>query len=339
MMGGAGNGRGEGNGKGEGRGEGEGEGWSTMAGERNGRDGSPQVVVVGAAARDIAPDDPRGWRLGGGVAYSALTTARLGLATGAIVGVDREAATADELDLLRDAGVDVRIVPLERSPVFDNVETPEGRIQLGHVPSDPLPTDAVPDDWRAAPAWILAAVADELPAAWADVPSRTALVGAGWQGLLREVIGGERVRRRAPGPSPIIAPADVVGVSRDDLGPDAPVRELCRFLHRDATLVLTQGDQGGLVMSAGPDGATAMYRYPAIPSAGIVDPTGAGDVFLAALVAARAEPRLVGGRLGQRFDLRLAAAVASLVLEDRGLLGVPDRSAVRRRMAPGRRVV
>ena len=40
-------------------------------------DPAPDVVVVGAAARDIAPDDPRGWRLGGGVSYSALTTARL----------------------------------------------------------------------------------------------------------------------------------------------------------------------------------------------------------------------------------------------------------------------
>src|SRR5439155_22807898 len=54
-------------------------------------DPAPDVVVVGAAARDIAPDDPRGWRLGGGVSYSALTTARLGLRTAALVGVDRTA--------------------------------------------------------------------------------------------------------------------------------------------------------------------------------------------------------------------------------------------------------
>jgi hypothetical protein len=27
----------------------------------------PDVVVVGSAARDIDPTDPRGWRLGGGV--------------------------------------------------------------------------------------------------------------------------------------------------------------------------------------------------------------------------------------------------------------------------------
>lgn len=297
---------------------------------------APQVLVVGAAARDIATDDPRGWRLGGGVAYSALTTARLGLQTAALVGVDRDAATALELDLLRHAGVVVHLVPLERGPVFDNVETPEGRIQVGHESADPIPVEALPDEWRTAPAWILATVADELPPAWAEVPDESALVAAGWQGMLREVVAGQRVRRRPPGTSPIVARADLVGVSRDDLGPDAPVSDLFRFLHPGATLVLTQGDHGGLVMTAGRDGASAMYHYPAIRSPAIVDPTGAGDVFLAALLAARAEPRLVGGRLDQRFDVLLAAAVASLVLEGRGLLGVPERSAVRRRMTAGR---
>jgi sugar/nucleoside kinase (ribokinase family) len=64
-----------------------------------------------------------------------------------------------------------------------------------------------------------------------------------------------------------------------------------------------------------------------------VDPTGAGDVFLAALAAARIEPRLVGGRIRQGFDLLLAAAAASLVLEGPGMLGVPSRDAVRSRMA------
>ena len=35
----------------------------------------PTLVVVGAATRDIAADDPRGWKLGGGVTYSALAAA------------------------------------------------------------------------------------------------------------------------------------------------------------------------------------------------------------------------------------------------------------------------
>ena len=48
------------------------------------------MLVVGAACRDITEDDPRGWRLGGGVSYSALTVARLGVPTRAVIGVDED---------------------------------------------------------------------------------------------------------------------------------------------------------------------------------------------------------------------------------------------------------
>jgi sugar/nucleoside kinase (ribokinase family) len=296
----------------------------------------PLVVVVGAAARDLADDDSRGWRLGGGVSYSALTTARLGLPTAAIVGVDTLASTAAELDLLREAGVDVHLVPLDHGPIFVNIERPEGRLQLCGGASDPIPVSSIPPSWRSAPGWILAPVAAELPPAWADAPASDALVAVGWQGLLRELEAGQPVRHVAPRADPIIGRADLVGMSRDDVDRAIPLAELYGLLHRGASLAITQGDHGGLIAhgSRGDHAAALELRhYPAIPSHAAVDPTGAGDVFLAALAAARIEPRLVGGRIGQGFDLLLAAAAASLVLEGPGMLGVPTRDAVRRRMA------
>ena len=297
---------------------------------------APVVVVVGAASRDIAEDDPRGWRLGGGVSYSALTTARLGLPTGAIVGVDEAASTATELDLLREAGVQVHLVELEHGPVFVNIERPEGRLQLCRSHSDPLPVAAVPPAWRRAPGWILAPVAAELPPDWAQLPADDAFVAVGWQGLLRELEAGEPVRHVAPRPDPIIRRADLVGLSRDDVDRNVPLADLYGLLRRGASLAVTQGDRGGLVAHGAHgdrDAALELRHYPAVPSHELVDPTGAGDVFLAALAAARIEPRLVGGRIGQGFDLLLAAAAASLVLEGPGMLGVPLRDAVRERMA------
>ena len=89
-------------------------------------------------------------------------------------------------------------------------------------------------------------------------------------------------------------------------------------------------------MEGGPDGPGHPRHYPPVRSRNPIDPTGAGDVFLAALAAARIEPRLVAGRVDAGFDLLLAAAAASLVLEGRGLLGVPDRAAVTERMAAAR---
>ena len=301
---------------------------------------APTVVVVGAATRDLVDDDPRGWRIGGGVSYSALTTARLGLPTAALVGVDRLAAGAAELDLLREAGVEVRLVELEHGPVFANIERPEGRLQICSDHSDRLPVAAVPSEWRPAPGWILAPVAGELGPEWADVPTDEAIVAVGWQGLLRELDAGQPVRHVAPRTDPIITRADLVGLSQDDVERDAALADLYGLLRRGASLAVTQGDRGGLVVHGAHgdhEAALELRHYPAVPSHGAVDPTGAGDVFLAALAAARIEPRLVGGRIGQGFDLLLAAAAASLVLEGPGLLGVPSRAAVRARMAEARR--
>jgi sugar/nucleoside kinase (ribokinase family) len=299
----------------------------------------PTVVVVGSAARDLVDDDPRGWRLGGGVSYSALTTARLGLRTAAIVGVDEAASTATELDLLREAGVEVHLVPLEHGPIFVNIERPEGRLQRCGDHSDAVPVTAVPAAWRAAPGWILAPVAAELPPAWADVAADEAFVAVGWQGLLRELEAGLPVRHIAPRPDPIIRRADLVGLSRDDVDREIALSDLYGLLRRGASLAVTQGDQGGLIVHGAHgdhDASLELRHYPAVPSLASVDPTGAGDVFLAALAAARIEPRLVGGRIGQGFDLLLAAAAASLVLEGPGMLGVPTRAAVRQRMAEAR---
>jgi sugar/nucleoside kinase (ribokinase family) len=293
---------------------------------------TPTIVVVGAAARDLDDDDPRGWRLGGGVTYSALVTARLGVPTAALMGVDALSEDAHELELLRAAGVDLRTVVLDRGPVFRNIERPGGRLQHSEGPSDAIPPAAIPEDWLGAPGWILAPVASELPDAWADAPSSEATVAVGWQGLLRDLRADAPVRHMTPEPGPIIARADIVGISRDDVDPSIPLDTLASHLHPWATLVMTQGDAGGVVIETGVDGRRRLRHYPPVRARDLADATGAGDVFLAAFAAARIEPRLVGGRIAAGFDLLVAATAASLNIEGIGLYGVPDRAAVRERM-------
>jgi sugar/nucleoside kinase (ribokinase family) len=293
---------------------------------------TPTIVVVGAATRDLSDDDPRGWRLGGGVTYSALVAARLGVPTAALMGVDAVSERAQELDLLREAGVELHTVLLDRGPVFRNIERPEGRLQWSEGPSDPVPTSAIPEDWLAAPGWILTPVAAELPDAWADAPSAEATVAVGWQGLLRELRVDAPVRHTAPASGPIIARADIVGISRDDVDPSMTIDTLAGHLHPWATLIVTQGDSGGVVIETGADGQRRLRHYPPVRARQLADATGAGDVFLAAFAAARIEPRLVGGRIAAGFDLLVAATAASLNIEGIGLHGVPDRVAVRDRM-------
>ncbi len=60
-----------------------------------------------------------------------------------VLGLDDEAATARELDLIRGAGAEIVEVPLERGPIFTNVETLAGRIQTCGSLSDPVPIEAL----------------------------------------------------------------------------------------------------------------------------------------------------------------------------------------------------
>jgi sugar/nucleoside kinase (ribokinase family) len=292
---------------------------------------SPCVVVVGAAARDVTPDDPRGWRLGGGVTYSALTAARLGVRTAALIGVDHLASTASELDALRAAGCTVVTVPLEHGPVFENVEGPGGRVQTAVEVADPLPVSSFPAEWRSARGWILAPVASELPLTWADVPPPDATVAFGWQGILRRLASGERVLPLAPGPSQLLLRANITGVSRHDLLHDLSFDALRKLLGTPSELLLTSGDKGGYLLELGSEGSSRIVRYPAIPDRGVVDPTGCGDVMLAALLACRIA---LGPGAGHRgAQLLMAATAASLTTERVGLGGVPTRAEIEQRLA------
>lgn len=288
-----------------------------------------EVLHIGSACRDVDAEDPRGWRLGGGVTYAALTTARLGLRTAAVVGVDGDARGASEFDALRAAGVDILFVPLSEGPIYHNVETPDGRVQTCVQPGVPLPIPPLPESWSTATAWSMVPVAGEIGHRWAAALPDGAFVAVAWQGLLRHLIAGQRVTPRTPEASPLLRRADLVGVSHHDLDGRTPISALVRLLHPGAGLLITRGSYGGLLVTAGPDGPAETLRY--LPSATLreVDPTGAGDTFLAALLASAIRPSIAGRRRSRRpLDLRFAAAAGSLVVEGPGLSAVPDRAAV-----------
>jgi len=305
--------------------------------------GEPQVVIVGAASRDLAGDDSRGWRLGGGVAYAALTSARLGVRTAAVIGLDPQALESPELELLAGAGVAVLRVPLSHGPVFRNLESPGGRVQTCIDPGRPLPLVALPGAWRGARAWILAPVAGELDDAWADPIPADAYVALGWQGLLRKLRAGALVTRRAPSAGRLVGRADLVSLSEHDVAPGTRAEDLAPFLHPGARLVVTRGAAGGQVVDVTGSDAGMAVGYRAIAARREVDATGAGDTFLAALVASvvrskpGADPAATGGiRATRGFwplpDFRFAAAAASFTVEGPGLQAVPNLAAVMRRL-------
>jgi len=180
---------------------------------------------------------------------------------------------------------------------------------------------------------VLAPVADELSDDWAGVPRDGGFVALGWQGLLRTLSVGSFVTRLAPAARPILGRADLIGVSTDDVDPAVRLRDLVDLIKPGASLVVTRADRGGTLLTSRRPSRSALRAYPAIPSNGAFDPTGAGDVFLAALVACV----VAGERLGIAPDwsarLTFAAAAGSLAVERAGLDGVPSFDAIRRRVA------
>ena len=297
---------------------------------------TPDVVVVGSACRDLVDDDPRGWRLGGGASYSALALARLGLRVGAIVVADDLAADSSEIEMIRDAGVNVHVQPGSKGPIFINTETPTGRIQQTPQVSDPVDPAALPAAWHAAGGWMIAPVAAEIPDVWAEIPPADAHVALGWQGLLRVLAPGVRVHHRQPFSSPVVSRADLIGVGVDDIDDATAAADLARLLRPGAEMLLTDGVHGGNAYQVGEGGAIAGARHwHSIPTRRYVDPVGAGDSFLSGVFAAQLKPSLVAGWPGPDADLRLGAACGSLVLEGPGLFGVPHLHEAIVRMAGG----
>ncbi len=271
---------------------------------------TPDVVVVGSATRDLSDEDPRGWMLGGGVTFGALALARLGLRTGLVLGVDDQAATALELELIRDAGAEIAEVPLANGPVFTNVETLAGRVQTCGSLSDPVPVEALPAGWEQAPAFVFAPIASEIPDEWVDVPSASACVAFAWQGILRNLAAGERGRpgcraRRPSWSAPISSPSQPPRRVQRDLR----CSEIGAWVGDECDVLLTAGLVGGLLLRMRAGRIVDARAYPSVPSVEAIDPTGAGDTMLAGFVAARLVAGPEGERLGR--DIYLGAAASS----------------------------
>ncbi len=262
-------------------------------------------LLVGHLTRDLTPQGPR---LGGTVAYAALTARALGLRVGIVTAWAEDVPLGPLTDVLL-AGP-----RSEHTTTFENRETPQGRLQVLHAVAEPLQRYHVPEAWRRAPIVHLAPVAREV--APDMVHDFTAgLLGVTPQGWLREwdeqgrVYAGEWPEYRF-----VLERFGAAVLSIEDLGGDE--ERIAALASAARVLVVTRGAQGADVYW---QGEVQHFDPPEVEE---VDPTGAGDVFAAAFFI----------RLYQTRDPWEAARFATLLAADSvtrpGLHGAPDTEQV-----------
>src|SRR5512134_3929861 len=98
-------------------------------------------LVIGHVAHDLTPEGPR---LGGTVAYSALTARALGMRVGILTASGPETS----LDMLK--GIPAVSLESPQSTTFENIYTGHGRIQYLRAQARRIDLNQVPQIWRQA---------------------------------------------------------------------------------------------------------------------------------------------------------------------------------------------
>ena len=274
----------------------------------------PDFLAIGHITRDL---EAGGARLGGAVSYAALTAARLGMRAGILTSAAPD-DMPDYMDVAKDLPqVHVVNLPSPKTTTFENIYDDKGRRQRIHALADAISPSRLPHEWRDCPVVLLAPVAGEVDDSFVSLFADS-LLGVSPQGWMRHWDGEGRVSRRPWTGEGVIDKADLVALSEAD----CISGRLPDGWAGDGTIaVLTRGDAGAEMTFRGDS-----FRVPPYP-AREVDPTGAGDVFVAAYLVSYYRTR-------DPFTSALfGSCAASLSVEAPGLGGVPTMEQVREKMS------
>lgn len=282
---------------------------------------TPEFLVVGHVVQDLAAEGDS-WRLGGAVSYASLLARNLGLKTAALTSCSPDVPLVELLP-----GIELRVVPSERTTQMRNVYDAEGRReQWAPQRAQTLTAADLPDAWREARIVLLGPVAGEIDESLATAFGEKSVVGIGAQGWLREIGADQRVRPVLPRDwraTPLLEAAQALFLSDEDVPlEDAPAALAEWSTHVDV-VAFTRGYGGADVCYHGE--WRKLEAFQAQP----VDLTGAGDVFATGFLVRYAET-------GDPWEAaRFGSCAASLAIEGVGVEGVPSREAIDGRLAAG----
>ncbi|HEX5165768.1 MAG TPA: PfkB family carbohydrate kinase, partial [Thermomicrobiales bacterium] len=274
----------------------------------------PDYVAIGHMTIDRTPS---GDMLGGSVLYAALTAARYGLRAAILTRANLAALDGQQRRQLDEIAAEVEIVTQASNGIttFTNTEVAGRRSQQIHDWGGEIDLTGLPPLWRSAGAIHLAPVAQEIePRQVSRLSPR--LLGCTPQGWMRrwdeERLGKVRaVPLRLP--ADLISRIDALVVSAEEY---THSRDIVVQVGERGLSAITRGMQGASLIDRGREVDIPAYRIK------VVDTTGAGDVFAAALFAARSERQSVSA------SARYASAAAALNVSGDGLSSVPRRAEV-----------
>lgn len=212
-------------------------------------------------------------------------------------------------------------------PRFDNQYGPGGhRQQVLHAPGTSIPvrdiTSLLEDDAHDA-VFYAPAVRELLTVPRTALPRFFSL-----QGYFRTTDASNQIKAD-PNTwallKTFLAPGDTTFFSVEDAGEPGLAQDTAMQLaHLGVSACITAGEQGAWVPRQAVTGCP-YELIPAIPSDGVIDPTGAGDAFATAYCVRFLETG--DARDATRFGL----AAGSLAVERSGILSMPDRAAIETR--------
>ncbi|MBN1535313.1 MAG: hypothetical protein JW908_01180 [Anaerolineales bacterium] len=258
-------------------------------------------LVIGHISQDITP---QGIQTGGTAAYSALTARALGLRVGIVTSfaVDTPPPAI--------ANIPISNFPSDVSTTFENIVTPEGRIQYVYQVASDLSYNHIPDIWRNTPIVHLGPIAQEVdPTLVRNFPS--SLIGVTPQGWLRTWDKQGRIScSEWPEGSFVLQGASAVVLSLEDVdNQEERIEEMAASCH---ILAVTEGFAGSRIYW---NGDVRRFSPPKVQE---VDPIGAGDIYATAFFI----------RLQTTRDpweaARFATQLAAYSVTRSGLDGIPS---------------
>jgi sugar/nucleoside kinase (ribokinase family) len=274
---------------------------------------TPDYLLIGHITADLTPE---GRRLGGTASYATRTAKAFGLNVAVLTSASNPEPLLDEL---RPYAKQIVVRPAASTSTFENIYGATGRTQYVRGVAGPIHPPDVPAEWLSTPLVHLAPLTDEVDPQIAHL-FKDSIVLLTLQGWLRRWDDEGRVHFKRWYDPAVLKAIDIVVFSEEDIV-EAPELEH-EFARSVRHLFVTRAERGGTYYHQG----DAMHYD--TPQVKVVNPTGAGDVFAAALLSS-----LYVTNNDMDASIRLAARLGAISVTRWWLEGSPTAEEVQASLA------